>query len=89
MNASEVIQKHPYEIAKANKIIVVLEPLGKLNGYYNKTFDQRFIHINENLSEDQQKDVANRILPTALKSKDEMYVLTKLNKLNKLEQAQS
>lgn len=79
MKAAEVIQKHnSYEIAKANKIIVVAEPLGKINGYYNKTFGQRFIHINDKLPENQWYDVVKHILPIALKDRQEMYFLTKL-----------
>ena len=83
MNANEVIQKHPYEIAKANKIIVVLEPLGKIKGYYNKSFGQRFIHVNENLPEHKQHRVVNNILRTALKDQDEMHFLMNLNGTNK------
>ena len=79
MKAAEVIQKHnSYEIAKANKIIVVAEPLGKMNGYYNKAFGQKFIHINDKLPENQWHDVVKHILPIALKDQQEMYFLTKL-----------
>lgn len=77
---AEVIQKHPYEIAKANKIIVVAEPLGKINGYYNKAFGQRFIHINDKLPEYQQRHIANCILHKALKGQNEMYFLMDSNK---------
>jgi len=75
MNA-EVIQKHPYEIAKANKIIVVVaEPLGKINGYYNRAFGQRFIHVNDKLPEHRQHHVVNHILRKALKNQDGTYLL--------------
>lgn len=77
MNGSEVIQKHnPYEMAKANRIVVVLEPLGKISGYYNKAAGQRFIHINETLSNEHQQYVLSHILCPAMKDQDEMYFLT-------------
>lgn len=44
----------PFEIAKAEKIIVLYEPLGSIRGYYNKYVRQKFIHINESLDETQR-----------------------------------
>lgn len=48
---NELIKKHntynPYEIAEAENIIVLFEPLGFIDGYYNKFKKQKFIHINE------------------------------------------
>lgn len=48
-----LIKKHktnnPFEIAKGEKIIILYENLGSINGYYNKYARQKFIHINENL----------------------------------------
>lgn len=46
--------KNPFEIAKSMGIIVLFEPLGDYTGYYNKAYRQRMIHINENLSEEEQ-----------------------------------
>ena len=67
MNASEVIQKYnPYEIAKANKIVVILEPLGKIHGYYNKACGQKFIHVNDKLSAQDRSHVVLQLLYTAL-----------------------
>jgi len=40
---------NPFEIAEAENIIVIFEPLGDINGYYNKYVRQRFIHINSKL----------------------------------------
>ena len=76
MNANDVIQKYnttnPYDIAKINRIVVILEPLGKIYEYYNKTSNQRFIHVNENLTENQRYMVVDHILETALKGQDAM-----------------
>ena len=35
--------------------MVVREPLGSINGYYNQCYRQKFIHINEELEEYRQK----------------------------------
>ena len=40
----------PYKIAKNNNILVICEPLGNIEGYYNKVNDQKFIHVNSDLS---------------------------------------
>lgn len=48
-----LIKKHktnnPFEIAKAENIMIFREPLGEINGYYNKYVRQKMIHINSNL----------------------------------------
>ena len=41
----------PFKIAKNMGIQVRFENLGKIYGYYNKSFQVKTIHINENLSE--------------------------------------
>lgn len=41
---------NPLEIAKAEGIIVIREPLGSINGYYNKFVKQKIIHVNSDLS---------------------------------------
>lgn len=50
-----LIKKHktnnPFEIAKAENIMIFKEPLGEINGYYNKYVRQKMIHINSNLDE--------------------------------------
>ncbi len=45
---------NPFEIASAENIIIITEPLGGICGYYNKIYRQKSIHINCNLSESRQ-----------------------------------
>lgn len=45
----------PQEIAQELGIIILFEPLGEINGYYNTAFRQKFIHINNTLVEAKQK----------------------------------
>lgn len=45
----------PYEIASGMGILVLFEDLGNMNGYYNKPYRIKQIHINYNLSEHIQK----------------------------------
>lgn len=46
---------NPQEIAQELGIIILFEPLGEINGYYNTAFRQKLIHININLSEYKQQ----------------------------------
>ena len=46
---------NPQEIAQELGIIVLFEPLGEINGYYNTAFRQKLIHININLTERKQQ----------------------------------
>lgn len=46
---------NPQEIAQELGIIILFEPLGEINGYYNIAFRQKFIHINNTLVEAKQK----------------------------------
>lgn len=46
---------NPQEIAQELGIIILSEPLGEINGYYNTAFRQKFIHINNTLVEAKQK----------------------------------
>nr|DAO66721.1 MAG TPA: IrrE protein [Caudoviricetes sp.] len=46
---------NPQEIAQELGIIILFEPLGEINGYYNTAFRQKFIHINNTLVESKQK----------------------------------
>ena len=74
MKASMVIPEYnPYEVAKANKTVVILEPLGNILGYYNKVCGQKFIHINDKLPMDQSLLIASHLLYPALINQDEMY----------------
>lgn len=76
MKASTVIPEYnPYEVAKANKTVVILEPLGNILGYYNKACGQKFIHINDKLSIDQRLLIVSHLLYPALIEQDEIYIL--------------
>lgn len=46
--------RNPFEIARQKKIMVIHEPLGSINGYYNRCYRQSFIHINSDLEREQQ-----------------------------------
>lgn len=48
----------PLIIADALGIIIVYEDLGTINGYYNTSLRQKFIHINSNLPEHLQRYTA-------------------------------
>ncbi len=45
----------PFEIAENKGIIIQMEPLGTIRGYYSKALRTKFIHINCDLDEYQQK----------------------------------
>ncbi|GAA0061700.1 MAG: ImmA/IrrE family metallo-endopeptidase [Clostridium botulinum] len=45
---------NPFDIANAKNIIVIKEPLGSINGYYNKFVRQKIIHINADLTYSKQ-----------------------------------
>ena len=47
--------RNPFELAKSLGILVFMEDLGTINGYYNKQFRIKQIHINFNLPEHLQK----------------------------------
>ncbi len=44
---------NPFELAKYLNIIILYEELGEIKGYYNKFARQKFIHLNNNLKEDE------------------------------------
>lgn len=44
----------PFAIAKSLNIHVLYEDLGTIRGYYNTAYRSRFIHINRDLSPDEQ-----------------------------------
>lgn len=54
--AESLTKKHgtrdPFEIASCENIVVLLEPLGNIRGYYNKAFKQKMIHLNQSLDGD-------------------------------------
>lgn len=43
--------RNPFKLAESLGIIVLFEPLGAIQGYYNQCFRQKFIHINQDLNE--------------------------------------
>ncbi len=45
----------PFELADTLNISVYFEELGTINGYYNKPFRMKQIHINQNLNEQDAK----------------------------------
>lgn len=47
--------RDPYEIANRQNIIVKSEHLGSIRGYYNKCYRQKFIHVNCDIPEEQQR----------------------------------
>lgn len=51
--ANELCRKYetrnPFDLADSLGVIVLHEPLGEIQGYYNFCFKQKFIHINEEL----------------------------------------
>ena len=55
LKANNLIKKHstnnPFEIAAGENIIVTLELLGSISGFYNKYARQKFIHINTDMDE--------------------------------------
>jgi len=44
----------PFKLAEMLGIVIVLEPLGSIYGYYSKSHRTKVIHINENLSFEKQ-----------------------------------
>lgn len=47
--------RDPFLIVKDMGILLTFEPLGTLNGYYTKKYRIKHIHINEQLSEPEQR----------------------------------
>lgn len=47
--------RNPYEIAAQRNIIIKSESLGSIRGYYNKCYRQKFIHVNCDMPEEQQR----------------------------------
>lgn len=56
----------PFEIAENKGIIIQMEPLGTIRGYYSKALRTKFIHINCDLDEYQQKFTCAHELAHAL-----------------------
>lgn len=58
--------RNPFELAAELNIIVLYENLGSINGYYNRAYRQKFIHINENIPVHLQEFVAAHELGHAI-----------------------
>lgn len=58
--------RDPFEIARGLNIIVLEEPLGSINGYYNEVLGVRFIHVNCDLLDYQKRFVVAHELGHAL-----------------------
>lgn len=54
IKVNKLVKKHktnnPFDIATGENILVIKEPLGSINGYYNKFVRQKMIHVNSDLS---------------------------------------
>lgn len=58
-NLTDILKKkydtnNPFKIAKELNIIILYEELGTIKGYYNSFSRQKFIHINNNLCEEEK-----------------------------------
>ena len=66
-----------YQIAKENKILVIDEPLGIIDGYYNKVDGKKFIHVNSTLPELYKKFVVAHQLYYAINDIDYRFLINK------------
>ena len=41
--------RNPFDLVASLGIVIIYEPLGDIQGYYNTCYKQRFIHINQDL----------------------------------------
>lgn len=58
--------RDPYEIADFLGIHILFEPLGSIRGYYSRTLRVKFIHINQDLPEEKQRQVCAHELGHAI-----------------------
>ena len=58
--------RDPFEIAKQLDIQIIIEPLGSIRGYYSSSYRIKFIHINQDLSSDMQRQVCAHELGHAI-----------------------
>ena len=61
---------NPFEIAENKGIVIQMEPLGTIRGYYSKALRTKFIHTNCDLDEYQQKFTCAHELGHALMHPD-------------------
>lgn len=58
--------RNPFEIAKQLDIQIIIEPLGSIRGYYSSSYQIKFIHINQDLPPDIQRQVCAHELGHAI-----------------------
>lgn len=58
--------RNPFEIAKQLDIQIIIEPLGSIKGYYSSSYRIKFIHINQDLPSDIQRQVCAHELGHAI-----------------------
>lgn len=66
-----------FATAKKNNVVIVVEPLANVYGYYNKIENQKFIHINDSLLECSRTYLTAHLLYYALHQEDEIHLLSK------------
>ncbi len=66
-----------FETAKKNNVVIVVEPLANIYAYYNKIENQKFIHVNENISEHTRKYLIAHLLYFAIHKNDDFHLLSK------------
>lgn len=80
--------RNPFELANVLGILIIYEPLGQIKGYYNTAFRKKMIHINNGLTEYEQKFTAAHELGHAVlhpKSNTPFLRNQTLFSINKLE----
>lgn len=66
----------PFELARCLGVVVLFEDLGTIHGYFNTVCRQKFVHINQNLSEVEQRlTVAHEIGHVLLHPTSNTYFL--------------
>lgn len=77
--ASSIVNKYgtrdPYKLCKLNDILIIQEPLGNIQGYYNNVDGQKFIHVNDKLPEYYQSYVIAHMLYRVFTNPEEMLFL--------------
>ena len=66
-----------FETAKKNNVVIVVEPLANIYAYYNKIENQKFIHVNENISEHTRKYLIAHLLYFTIHKDDDFHLLSK------------
>ena len=67
----------PFEVARKNDVVIVVEPLANIYAYYNKIENRKFIHINDSLPEYSRNYLIAYMLYFALEGKSDIYLLSK------------